>query len=103
MGISACYHRTNSPPNDLIADISAMKSQLHNPQILFQEGVKDPYILRTKILHCPNTVGGNPSGISRTLNKLGLVSHVIALKKVSTGTKLIKYFSVKMTLLFRGI
>lgn len=41
MGISACYQRTNSHPNDLIADISAMKSQLHNPQILFQEGVKD--------------------------------------------------------------
>lgn len=36
-------------------------------------------------MHCPNTVGGNPSGISRTLNKLGLVSHVIALKKSIYG------------------
>ena len=36
-------------------------------------------------MHCPNTVGGNPSGISRTLNKLGLFSHVIALKKSIYG------------------
>ena len=36
-------------------------------------------------MHCPNTVGGNPSGISRTLNKLGLVSYVIALKKSIYG------------------
>ena len=43
MGIPACYHRTNSPPNDLIADISAMKSQLITPRFYFKRELRTLY------------------------------------------------------------
>ena len=37
-------------------------------------GHKGSNYLRTKILHCPTAVGGNPPGISRVLNELGVSS-----------------------------
>jgi glycosyltransferase involved in cell wall biosynthesis len=39
--------------------------------------------LKTKVLHCPTVVGGNPSQISRVQNELGLDSFLITLKRNS--------------------
>ena len=41
IGVAASYQRSDVNPNDLIGDVSAMKSKLHVPKIPFRKGIKD--------------------------------------------------------------
>ena len=41
LGVPASYQRSDAEPNDLIGDVSAMKSKLHIPVIPFRQGIKD--------------------------------------------------------------
>ncbi|MBT3638455.1 MAG: NAD(P)-dependent oxidoreductase [Opitutae bacterium] len=41
LGVPASYLRSDAEPNDLIGDVSAMKSKLHVPKIPFRQGIKD--------------------------------------------------------------
>jgi UDP-glucose 4-epimerase len=41
LGVPASYQRSDVEPNDLIGDVSAMKSKLHLPEISLLQGIKD--------------------------------------------------------------